>query len=84
MSQLSPTTSRGEIDLHTSQPVRSLGGYTRHLDPEVHGPGKRHPQKIERNHLPLRTRITRLDRKTIGFAQSTQRHESVLGFFVNQ
>jgi IS1 family transposase len=59
------------------------GAYTRHLDPEVHGPGKRHPQKIGRKHLPLRTRITRRVRKTIGFAKSTQRHESVLGFFVN-
>ena len=27
------------------------GAYTRHLDPEVHSPGKQHTQKIERKHL---------------------------------
>src|SRR5439155_14254956 len=27
------------------------GAYTRHLDAEVHSPGKRHTQKIERKHL---------------------------------
>jgi IS1 transposase len=33
------------------------GAYTRHLDPDVHSPGKRNTQKIERKHLTLRTRI---------------------------
>ncbi len=41
------------------------GAYTRHLDPDVHSPGKRNTQKIERKHLTLRTRIKRLVRKTI-------------------
>jgi len=41
------------------------GAYTRHLDPEVHSPGKRNTQKIERKPLTLRTRIKRLVRKTI-------------------
>jgi len=27
------------------------GAYTRHLDPDVHCPGKRNTQKIERKHL---------------------------------
>ena len=36
------------------------GAYTRHLDPDVHSPGKRNTQKIERKHLTLRTRIKRL------------------------
>ena len=35
------------------------GAYTRHLDAEVHSPGKRNTQKIERKHLTLRTRIKR-------------------------
>jgi len=35
------------------------GAYTRHLDPDVHSPGKRNTQKIERKHLTLRTRIKR-------------------------
>src|SRR5712691_13444596 len=41
------------------------GAYTRHLAPDIHSPGKRHTQKIERKHLTLRTRIKRLVRKTI-------------------
>jgi len=60
------------------------GAYTRHLDPEVHGPGKRHTQKIERKHLTLRTRIKRLVRKTICFSKSTQMHDIVIGLFVNR
>ncbi len=60
------------------------GAYTRHLDPEVHSPGKRHTQKIERKHLTLRTRIKRLVRKTICFSKSTQMHDIVLGLFVNR
>ena len=35
------------------------GAYTRHLDPDEHCPGKRNTQKIEREHLTLRTRIKR-------------------------
>jgi len=50
----------------------------------VHGPGKRHTQKIERKHLPLWTRIKRRVRKTICFSKSTQMHDIVLGLFVNR
>src|SRR2546427_9470663 len=60
------------------------GAYTRHLDPEVHSPGKRNTQKIERKHLTLRTRIKRLVRKTICFSKTTQMHDIVLGLFVNR
>jgi len=60
------------------------GAYTRHLTPEVHCPGKRHTQKIERKHLTLRTRIKRLMRKTICFSKSTQIHDIVIGLFVNR
>ena len=60
------------------------GAYTRHLAPEVHCPGKRHTQKIERKHLTLRTRIQRLMRKTICFSKSTQIHDIVIGLFVNR
>src|SRR5215813_10436237 len=60
------------------------GAYTRHLDPDVHSPGKRNTQKIERQHLTLRTRIKRLVRKTICFSKSTQMHDLVLGLFVNR
>jgi insertion element IS1 protein InsB len=60
------------------------GAYTRHLDPEVHSPGKQHTQKIERKHLTLRTRIKRLVRKTICFSKTTQMHDIVIGLFVNR
>jgi insertion element IS1 protein InsB len=60
------------------------GAYTRHLDPEVHSPGKQNTQKIERKHLTLRTRIKRLVRKTICFSKTTQMHDIVIGLFVNR
>jgi IS1 transposase/MaoC like domain len=60
------------------------GAYTRHLDPDVHCPGKRNTQKIERKHLTLRTRIKRLVRKTICFSKTTQMHDIVIGLFVNR
>jgi insertion element IS1 protein InsB len=60
------------------------GAYTRHLDPDVHCPGKQNTQKIERKHLTLRTRIKRLVRKTICFSKSTQMHDIVIGLFVNR
>jgi IS1 family transposase/transposase-like protein len=60
------------------------GAYTRHLDPDEHGAGKRHTQKIERKHLTLRTRIKRLARKTICFSKTTKMHDIVIGLFVNR
>jgi insertion element IS1 protein InsB len=60
------------------------GAYTRHLDAEVHSPGKRNTQKIERKHLTLRTRMKRLARKTICFSKTTQMHDIVIGLFVNR
>jgi insertion element IS1 protein InsB len=45
---------------------------------------KRSTQKIERKHLPLRTRMQRLARKTICCAQTPQRHDIVIGLFVNR
>ena len=58
--------------------------YTRHLDPEQHTVSKRGTQKIERQHLTLRTRIKRLVRKTICFSKSTRMHDIVIGLFVNR
>jgi insertion element IS1 protein InsB len=60
------------------------GAYTRHLETDVHCPGKRNTQKIERKHLTLRAHIKRLVRKTICFSKSTQMHDIVLGLFVNR
>lgn len=59
------------------------GAYTRQLEPEIHSPGKRNTQKIERKPLTLRTRIKRLTRKTICFSKSVQMHDIVIGLFVN-
>jgi insertion element IS1 protein InsB len=60
------------------------GAYTRHLESDVHSPGKRNTQNIERTHLTLRTRIKRLVRKTICFSKTTQMHDIVIGLFVNR
>ena len=45
--------------------------------------GKKNTQKIERDHLTLRTRIKRLCRKTICFSKSKQIHIAVIGTFIN-
>ena len=60
------------------------GTYRRHLDPHRPVVGKRRTQQLERKHLTLRTRIKRLVRKTICFSRSVQRHEIVIGLFINR
>ena len=60
------------------------GAYTRYLAPDVHSPGKRNTQPIERKHLTLRTCMKRLVRKTICFSKTTQMHDIVIGLFVNR
>ena len=60
------------------------GAYDRNLAPEVHSPGKRNTQQIERKHLTLRTRIKRLVRKTICFSKSIEMHDIVIGLFINR
>jgi len=60
------------------------GTYQRILLPQQHTIGKKNTQKIERKHLTLSTRITRLIRKTIGFSKSIRMHDSVMGLFVNR
>ena len=61
-----------------------LWAYTRHLAPDEHCLGNRHTQQIARKPLTLQTRMKRLARKTICFAQTTQMHDIVLGLFVNR
>jgi insertion element IS1 protein InsB len=60
------------------------GAYERNLDPDVHSPGKRNTQQIERKHLTLRTRIKRLARTTICFSKSIEMHDIIIGLFVNR
>ena len=60
------------------------GAYERHLDPEQHTIGKAHPQKIESQHINLRTRMKRLVRRTICFSKTTTMHDLVIGLFINR
>jgi insertion element IS1 protein InsB len=60
------------------------GAYERNLESDVHSPGKRNTQQIERKHLTLRTRIKRLVRKTICFSKSIELHDIVIGLFINR
>jgi IS1 family transposase len=53
--------------------------YTRHLTAEEHELGTRNTQHLERKHLTLRTRTTRLVRKTIGISRSPQMPDIVIG-----
>ena len=62
----------------------AAGGYERQLPAAAHTVGKSHTQPIERQPLPLRTRIKRLTRKTIGFSNSVFMHDTVIGLFVNR
>jgi len=62
----------------------SWGAYERNLAPEVHSPGKRNTQQIERKHLTLRTRLKRLVRRTICFSKSIEMHDIVIGLFINR
>jgi len=58
--------------------------YSRIIPYEVHCIGKRNTQKIERQHLTLRTRIKRLSRKTICFSKNREIHKAVIGYFINR
>jgi insertion element IS1 protein InsB len=60
------------------------GADERNLDPAIHTIGKRNPQKIERKHLTMRTRLRRLVRKTICFSKSIWLHDIVIGLFINR
>jgi hypothetical protein len=51
---------------------------------EKHEIGKRKTQKIERKHLGMRTRIKRLQRKTICYSRLEEMHDIVIGLFINR
>ena len=57
--------------------------YQRHLPPGQHTVGKPTMQKIERKHLPLRTRLKRLTRKTLSFSRSCLMHDLTIGLYMN-
>ena len=60
------------------------GVYRRHLWPEQHRVGKLTMQKIDRKHLTLRTRLTRLARKTLCFSRSRVMHDLLIGLYMNR
>jgi insertion element IS1 protein InsB len=60
------------------------GTYERHVEAEQHTVGKENTQKIERKPINLRTRITRLVRRTICVSKTGQRHDLVIGLFINR
>ncbi|MDC9624088.1 IS1 family transposase [Xenorhabdus sp. XENO-7] len=49
-----------------------------------HLTGKTFTQRIERNNLIHRTRIKRLNRKTIGYSKSEEMHDKVIGTFIER
>ena len=57
--------------------------YQKRLSSDVLVSGKKNIQRIERDHLTLRTRIKRLCRKTICFSKSKEIHIAVIGTFIN-
>lgn len=60
------------------------GAYSRNLLAEKHEVGKSKTQTIERKHLGLRSRIKRLQRKTICYSRSEEMHDIVIGLFINR
>jgi insertion element IS1 protein InsB len=61
-----------------------LKTYDRHLVQEERIISKYKMQKIERKHLTLRTRIKRLQRKTICFSKISPMHDLVIGLYINK
>ena len=57
--------------------------YLEKISPDKLVSGKKNTQKIERDHLTLRTCIKRLGRKTICFSKSKEIHIAVIGTFIN-
>ena len=61
-----------------------LRTYERHLLETERTVSKYKMQKIERKHLTLRTRIKRLQRKTICFSKIAPMHDLIIGLYINK
>ncbi|HHP7231273.1 MAG TPA: IS1 family transposase [Xenococcaceae cyanobacterium] len=55
----------------------------RHIKPEMRKICKYKMQRIERKHLTLRTRIKRLQRRSICYSRSVRMHDLVIGLYIN-
>lgn len=66
--------------------ITSDGGscYAREVPKNRHLVGRIFTRRIEHLHLTLRSRIKRLDRKTICFSRSVEIHEKVIGSFIEK
>ena len=76
------------LDLLKPFPIRTVYAdnnfaYKNKIKDKVLNRSKKNTQKIERNHLTLRTRLKRLARKTICFSKDKDIHQSVIGTFIN-
>lgn len=76
------------LDLLKPFPIRTVYAdnnfaYENKIKDKVLIRGKKNTQKIERNHLTLRTLLKRLARKTICFSKDKDIHQSVIGTFIN-
>jgi len=58
--------------------------YNTALSEDCHVVSKAFTQSIEKNNLTLRTRIKRLNRKTICFSRSEELHDKVIGEFISR
>jgi insertion element IS1 protein InsB len=61
-----------------------LKTYERQLSSASRQVSKYKMQRIERKHLTLRTRIKRLQRKTICYSRTIQMHDLVIGLYMNK
>ncbi len=52
------------------------------LPENKHIVSKLYTQRIERKNLTLRTRLKRLNRKTIGYSKTTEIYDRVIGTFI--
>jgi len=54
------------------------------LPSENHIVGKLYTQRIERENLTLRTRLKRLNPKTISYSKSEKMHDKIIGTFIDR
>ena len=58
--------------------------YKKYIPTERHIIGKENTWKIERRNLNFRTRIKRLNQKTICFSKNEEIHDNVIGMYINR
>lgn len=85
----SDATFKKLLDLFDQSKIDRLdtddwGAYNRVWFRPIHQIGKAFTWRIERKNLDLRTRIKRLNRRTIGFSKSEIVHDAVIGLFINK